>query len=145
MKLSYCKFNGLTLREETFNMNKFNVIRAMRKLVGGMGLMFLGMSIPTLVFKACEGSIKYIVDGKMYDFNGIMPEILDVSSLIMTQMAEVLIIFTLLFCVLRALKNDNMKQVWKESLCMFVAYVAITVFKYIPVVIPNVMRAMGYI
>lgn len=145
MKLACCKVNGLTLKEETFNMNKFKAIRIMKQLIGGMGLMFLGMSIPVIVFKACEESMKYVIDGKMYGFDGVIPEILNVSSLIMTQIAQVVIMFTLLLSVLKAIKSGDMKQFGKEVLYMVIAYLSITIFKFIPIAIPNTMKAMGYL
>ena len=143
MKLAYCKSDIITLKEEVFNMNRYNITRMMNKLIKGMGMMFLGMSIPMIVFKACEESMKYVIDGKIYGFDSVIPMVLDASYLFIADMSQVIIMFTLLLSVFKSIKSGDMKQFGKEVYSMIIAYLAITVFKFIPIIIPNVMKAMG--
>lgn len=145
MKLSCCKFNGLTLREETFNMNKFNVARAMKKLVNGMGLMFLGMSIPAVVFKSCDYMLTSYNGNVTSDFSGGIASTFKASSLLMISMAKCMAMFLAVMASFKLITTGDVKGFGKDMASIFIGYVLIELFKFIPIVIPNLMRAMGYL
>lgn len=145
MKLAFCKFNGLTLKEETFNMNRFNVAKVMRKLVATMGAMFIGMSIPAIVFKACEKSIQYSISGTLYGFNYVIPQVMDASGMMLTTIAKCVVMFLVIISIFKSIRNNDTKQFSKEAFAIIGGYILINLFKVIPIVIPKLMEYMRYL
>lgn len=145
MKLACYKFNGLTLSEETFNMNKFNVTKAMRSLVNTMETVFMGITIPAIVFKASDDTLKYVMGGEMYNHNDIVPKLLIASSSMIIGLVRCMVTFLVIASIIKFIQSDNKKEFAREIVYLMVGYTLIELFKFIPIVIPNVMRAMGMI
>lgn len=145
MKLSYCRFNMPTLREEVLSMNKFNITLTMRKLVATMGLMFTGMTIPVVVLRACESILKYSIDGKIYEFSEVIPEILKLSTLFLTVLTKYVVMFLIIIAIFKSIKNNDIKEFGKEAVVILVGYTLIQLFKFIPSVVPNIMSHMGFL
>ena len=145
MKLSYCRFNMPTLREEVLSMNKFNITLTMRKLVATMGLMFTGMTIPAIIFKSCDYMLTSYVGNRTGDFTGGVMSTFKASSLLMVSIAKYMAIFLVIMAAFKLITTGDLKSFGKDIASIFIGYVVIELSSFIPFVIPNLMRYMGYL
>lgn len=143
MKLAYCKFNTESLKEEVFKMNRFNIASTMRKLVGAMGLMFLGMTIPMTVFKSCDYMLTSY--GRVANFTGGITSTFKVSSLFLVCMAKYMAMFLVLMAAFKFITSGDIKRFGKDIASIFIGYVIVELSSFIPMAIPNLMRYMGYL
>lgn len=145
MKLAYCKFNVESLKDEVIKMNRFNVASTMRRLVVIMASAFSGMTIPMVVFKSCDYMLTGYDKLRLGDFTGGITSTFKKSSLLMVCIAKYMAMFLVLIAAFKFITTGDLKRFGKDMASIFIGYVVIEFASFMPFVIPNVMRAMGYL
>lgn len=145
MKLSYCKFDVPSLKEEVFKMNRFNVTSIMRRLVVTMSASLMGLTIPAIAFKGSDYMLKSSINGNVSDFSGGVTQIINVSSLFLVDVAKYIAIFVLLLATFKFITSGDYKQYGKDVASIMLGYVMIVILRFMPFAVPSMMRAMGYL
>lgn len=145
MKLAYCKFNVESLKEEVFKMNRFNVASTMRRLVVTMAAVFSGMTIPMVIFKSCDYMLTSSIGNSVADYSWGITSTFMKSSLFMVCIVKYMAMFLVILAAFKLITTGDIKRFGKDMVSIFIGYVLIELSSFMPRVIPNVMRYMGYL
>lgn len=145
MKLSYCKFNTPSLKEEVFKMNRFNVALTMRRLVVTMAALFIGMTIPAMVFKACDYMLVSYRGAYVGDFTGGVTAAFTTSSLLILGVAKWVALFMIILSIFKFIQSGDLKRFGKDMASIAFGYVLIECARFMPFAVPSMMRYMGYL